>query len=171
MLKNDFSCMVPENFTRLDAELALPKIVVLLGEIVSKAGDIQVYGPMGLSTIKYMLLHVLMHHTAKPTMTELQQQLLRSPANLTQLVDDLEDAGWIRRTASPSDRRVKLIELTKAGRAKIEEAEQRLASSMHELFGSYADEEVVGMMSNLIRFGNDIVTAAGIAENKKREES
>lgn len=154
----------PEKWERGDMEVAIPKTMTSLGEVTIKAGDSAVFGPIGLTTIKYILLHVLSLHRKNPTMTELRKHLLRSPANLTQLVDSLEEAGWIRRTPSPEDRRATQIELTESGHAKIEEAEAELSRRMKIFFEKYSDEDLRTFLNLLSRFGNDMLSLLNLGD-------
>lgn len=50
------------------------------------------------------------------TMGEIASFLHCDPSNVTGIVDNLEEKGMAERRPSPQDRRVKLIELTAAGR-------------------------------------------------------
>jgi DNA-binding MarR family transcriptional regulator len=50
------------------------------------------------------------------TMGEIANFLHCDPSNVTGIVDNLEEKGMAERRPSPEDRRVKLIELTAAGR-------------------------------------------------------
>lgn len=162
MVLKEIDCLLPEGMNRKDAETAIPKLVHGLGEVVTRAGDSSVFGDVGLSTIKYVLLHVLSEHETNPTMTELGKVLQRSPANLTQLVDDLEKQGWIQRLPAPEDRRVKRISLTDKGVAKLAEAEKGFAERMALFFEDYTDDEVTTLLSLLLRFGKDMLATIGI---------
>jgi len=51
------------------------------------------------------------------------------PSTVTHTVDRLEQRGLIGRSADPSDRRVKLVALTEAGRKTVDEVWSRLAES------------------------------------------
>jgi DNA-binding MarR family transcriptional regulator len=51
------------------------------------------------------------------------------PSTVTSTVDKLEQRGLLRRTADPSDRRVKLVELTDRGRSTVDEVWAKLAES------------------------------------------
>ena len=167
----EFECITPSSNNRRDVEAAVPKVIVTLGEVVAKAGDTGVFGELGLTTIKYILLHVLSKHATSPTMTELRKHLLRSPANLTRLVDDLEEEGLIRRVASPNDRRVHQIQLTDAGHTRIHDAEEHLADQMSLFFKDYTTEELTTLLSLLIRVGNDMITILGLEGNFTYSES
>jgi MarR family transcriptional regulator, organic hydroperoxide resistance regulator len=54
-------------------------------------------------------------------------------SNITGITDRLEQRGLVRRTASDYDRRVKLLELTDAGRALREQIAERLAVPPEEI--------------------------------------
>ena len=57
------------------------------------------------------------------SMGDLAAQLLTDAPYVTVIVDDLEGRGLVRRTANPSDRRSKLVEVTPAGRAAARRAD------------------------------------------------
>ena len=62
-------------------------------------------------------------------MRKMSEALLVTPANVTGIVDRLEQKGLIRRTASQGDRRVTIVELTPKGRA----LQERVAKKRGEL--------------------------------------
>lgn len=64
----------------------------------------------------------LMEPDKSVTMSELAQKVFLEPSNLTGVIDKLEARGLAKRGLAPTDRRVKLVSLTRAGatlRAKI----------------------------------------------------
>jgi len=74
-------------------------------------------------------------------MSEFGESLGMSPRNMTVLVDGLAKEGLVRRVNHPHDRRIKLIELTPAGR---EVAEKELGPSQlaaATLFDDFTPEE------------------------------
>ncbi len=64
------------------------------------------------------------------TMTEISRAVVADNAAVTRLVDRLEKAGLVARTADPSDRRVSLIVLTDRGRRETRAA-ARVAGSLN----------------------------------------
>ncbi len=162
MTLKDIMCEFPPGMGRREAVSAIPKLMVSLGEVTAKSGDTAVFKSVDMSTIEYILLHTLIAHETSPTMTELRKKLLRSPANLTKLVDKLESNGWIHRVASVTDRRVNLIKITEAGRVVTAEAEKLLSDRMEEFFESYSDEDITIFLNLLTRFGNDMLSVLGI---------
>lgn len=62
------------------------------------------------------------------------------PTSVTSLVDRLEEQGLVRRVPHPTDRRVKLAELTTAGRELVEAATVRLNRTVFAAPGLTPDE-------------------------------
>ncbi|HEX3146523.1 MAG TPA: MarR family transcriptional regulator [Gemmataceae bacterium] len=66
----------------------------------------------------------------KLTPTQLMQSVMLSSGGMTNRLDRLQDAGWIRRKDDPDDRRGVMIELTAKGRTLIDAAtETRFAEA------------------------------------------
>lgn len=76
-----------------------------------------------------------------------------TPRSTTEVADALEDLGWIRRTADPSDRRATMVSLTSEGR--------RLLRRIEEVRGTAA-ERVLDVLSERDRRTLDrILTTLG----------
>jgi DNA-binding MarR family transcriptional regulator len=95
----------------------------------------------GMTVPRASLLLGLTLKSEPAGMSELGESLGMSPRNMTVLVDGLEKDGLVRRVSHPHDRRVKLVELTQAGR---QVAEQELGPSQlaaAALFDQFTPEE------------------------------
>ena len=82
----------------------------------SLAGGISSFG---LSHTHLGVLEAL-HHLGPLCQTELARRLLRSPANMTAAVDQLEERGLVRRGRGHSDRRRVTVRLTARGRDLVD---------------------------------------------------
>jgi DNA-binding MarR family transcriptional regulator len=79
-------------------------------ELVSRAHD------DGYADLRLPHLHVFGNIDAHGTrLTELAARAGLGPSAMQQIVDDLEQRGYLIRNADPSDRRAKLVSLTPAG--------------------------------------------------------
>jgi DNA-binding MarR family transcriptional regulator len=67
------------------------------------------------------------------SMRELADALGIDPPNATVVVDDLEALGLVRRRPHPTDRRAKLVEATRKGKAMARRAEAILATPPQSL--------------------------------------
>ena len=65
-------------------------------------------------------------------MGELAAMLGMDPPNVTVLVDDLEAQGLVRRRPHPTDRRAKLVEATRKGKALARRPTRSSASRLRE---------------------------------------
>jgi DNA-binding MarR family transcriptional regulator len=121
----------------------------------------QITEPLGLDFCQYPVLSVLRRQGApyRATPSELACTLILSSGAVTNRVDKLEQAGYVRRLPDPNDRRGVIVELTEEGLVTIDraietqvESESRLVSALdederdqlsallHKLLGSLEDE-------------------------------
>jgi DNA-binding MarR family transcriptional regulator len=61
--------------------------------------------------------------------------LLVNRSNVTGLVDRMEQAGWVERTADAEDRRVKRVRMTPAGREVLVRAQKAYFARIEEVMG------------------------------------
>jgi DNA-binding MarR family transcriptional regulator len=80
--------------------------------------------PFGLSLGQFDILATLRRQgpSGRMTPTQLMKSVMLSSGGMTNRLDRLEAAGWIRREADPADRRGVVVGLTPSGRALIEAA-------------------------------------------------
>lgn len=85
-----------------------------------------------------------------------------APRTVTQAIDSLEQNGLVSRSAVPADRRVKLVQITDAGRAMLEQGLPLYDSIVARTFGSLTEEEVAGLNAAILHLG-------GIADELEEE--
>src|SRR5687767_1998703 len=95
----------------------------------------------GMTVPRATLLLGLTLKSEPAGMSELGESLGMSPRNMTVLVDGLEKEGLVRRVSHRHDRRIKLVELTPAGRRVAEQdlGPSQLAAA--SLFDDFTAEE------------------------------
>jgi len=82
---------------------------------------------------------------------EIAQTLHLPPPNVSHLLGDLEEKGWIERRPDPKDRRRLLLELTAEGRRQLEAARRCLAEASARLLEKLAPEERKTLLSLLAK--------------------
>lgn len=96
----------------------------------------------GLTAQQYNVLRILSaSNESMPTLAIASKLVSRAP-DITRMLDKLETSGWIDRVRSPDDRRSVLIEITAAGRKKLEELEEPLAEMHEEQLGHVAAKDL-----------------------------
>ncbi|MGH9118884.1 MAG: MarR family winged helix-turn-helix transcriptional regulator [Acidimicrobiales bacterium] len=86
--------------------------------------------PLGITWAQFRVLRRLVDAGEPMRMSDLAARLDIVPRSATSLVDDLEAAGFVARSAHPTDRRVTLVAPTRRGRKVIESASARRRSAI-----------------------------------------
>ncbi|MFL6241450.1 MAG: MarR family winged helix-turn-helix transcriptional regulator [Acidimicrobiia bacterium] len=109
--------------------------------------------PLGLLFIDYSVLRLLQLAGAPYQMspTELSEVVLRSSGGMTQILDRLESAGLVARSADPSDRRKVVVGLTSDGLQKAERANTSYRRARERLLGALTAEEIAQLDSAVHR--------------------
>jgi DNA-binding MarR family transcriptional regulator len=104
-----------------DADLARRAWRAMSDVVLDHDRKIAVSEALGLSWARVLALRRL---AAQPlTQRALAERLAADPPYVTLMVDDLEERGLVRRMPHPEDRRAKLVELTRSGRAAAARAD------------------------------------------------
>lgn len=105
--------------------------------------------PHGLTFARYEALVLLSFSTrGSLPMRMMGERLQLHPTSITNIVDRLEGDGLVRRLRHPSDRRTTLVEITEAGRAKLDPATAAVTAVDFGLVGLNRTE--AGQLSDLL---------------------
>ncbi|MBN1419309.1 MAG: MarR family transcriptional regulator [Planctomycetes bacterium] len=113
------------------------------------------FAEYGLTDVQFNLLSLL--HRESPgepgeeglSQAQISDMMLVNRANITSLVDRMEKAGLVRRTAHRSDRRYNIIKLAAKGRKLFEEVEPIYIQKVRDVMGSLNARELKEMTSAL----------------------
>jgi DNA-binding MarR family transcriptional regulator len=89
-------------------------------------------------------------------LTELAHRANITPQAMGELIDELEDLGYLTRQPDPTDRRAKLIMLTEDGLAAVEAGRQTivgLEKRITEILGAEGHKELREMLTKLLAEG------------------
>lgn len=116
---------------------------------ILQAGVDEALKPQGLTFARYEAL-VLLSFSRRGSlpMRMMGERLQLHPTSITNIVDRLEADGLARRLPHPNDRRTTLVELTEAGRAKLEVSTAAVTQANFGFLGLDADE--LGDLSRLL---------------------
>jgi len=138
-------------FVRRDHEMVLS--VVFTGTLLAKEGR-RILQPFGLTDAQFNILMLLKYQSeeGKINQTELSRMLFVNRSNVTGLIDRLEKAGFVRRTAAPSDRRTNYIELTEKGGGVLEKACAAYYERIEEIMSALSESDcraLCGMLESI----------------------
>jgi DNA-binding MarR family transcriptional regulator len=100
----------------------------------------EILAPVELTFPRYEVLVVLYFNEDAVPLSYLATALQLHQASITNLVDKLEKQGYLERRPHPTDRRVRLAQITRTGRARTRTAIRRLNSELYSQLGLTPDE-------------------------------
>ena len=113
---------------------------------------------MGLSKVMAQFLGAIGQLPPGPT-NQLAERFGVDPGWVTDNVDRLEAKGYVARRTSPSDRRVKILEMTESGRAMYERLEALMYSPPPDLVALSRED-----LLYLVRIGERLVTPGAVSD-------
>jgi MarR family 2-MHQ and catechol resistance regulon transcriptional repressor len=115
------------------------------------------FAETSLSLTDFMLLEALMHK-GPLTITEIQASALLATGSMTAAVDRLEAKGLIVRTLSKKDRRARVLELTREGKAVISAAFQQHRENLKQWMSVLSADERAGTFASLRKLERQLKT-------------
>jgi DNA-binding MarR family transcriptional regulator len=76
----------------------------------------------------------------------------------------LIEAGYVKRAADPDDRRAAVLHVTRAGRAALKRAHERIVRAFEEALTEWSDEDVLALTKLTERLRADYERAVNAAE-------
>ncbi|MBZ0265379.1 MarR family transcriptional regulator [bacterium] len=105
---------------------------------------------LGVNVSEGVVLHVLWKK-GPASLATLAKAMRHAHPSVLRNIDSLEDQGYVHRVQHPEDRRVKLVELTDAGRSLIPNINEAIASVHEDARLGFSDEEVQQLINSLHR--------------------
>lgn len=96
----------------------------------------------GSITISQTEALVVIYHDGPITQKKLAAQMQLTPGSITQLVEQLERLGFVKRSASTSDRRVTHVAITETGTAEVMRIKARKEDLFKNVYQDMTIEEV-----------------------------
>jgi len=110
------------------------------------------FGPFGLTDVQFNLMGLLHYESGKEgglSQAQISDMMLVNRANITSLVDRMENAGLVTRTAHSKDRRFNIIKLTSKGKKLFTKVEPHYIEQVHKVMASLDESELKKLMAML----------------------
>lgn len=132
---------------------AVPRIYRLIHDVYLflSASDRHVFQSFGLTTTQYSML-MLIDETEGMQLVTLAERILVARSTVTRMVDQLEDAGIVRRIDDPADRRAQRVLLTQQGlqlRKRVYEAHVQVLDERLHALDDGEDDELIRLLSKV----------------------
>src|ERR1700756_5112859 len=139
---------------RSQSRTTAPKLWIVLARAQRAVASYveQCIAAEGLCLSDFMVLEVLLHKGSM-TISEIAQKVLLANASMTSAVDRLEQKSLVSRETSPKDRRVRIVTLTKEGRAFISELYERHVVDLEMITEVLTEREQVQLRTLLKKLG------------------
>ena len=114
----------------------------------------------GLGESDFRVLEILLHKGAQPV-NVIGPKVNLTPGSISVAVDRLHGRGLVSRVEDPGDRRVRIVDLTPAGRELIVPVFRRRAAVLEEVFAVLRPEERVQLERLLKAVGRNAESLSG----------
>ena len=134
-------------------------VLVQAVQAVSKLIQADLQGT-GLGESDFRVLEILLHKGAQPV-NVIGPKVNLTPGSISVAVDRLHGRGLVSRIEDPGDRRVRIVDLTPAGRELIVPVFRRRAAVLEEVFAVLRQEERVQLERLLKTVGRHAESLSG----------
>jgi DNA-binding MarR family transcriptional regulator len=124
----------------VDTTFELAELLIYAARRLRRGSTAQL-APLGLTNAQARVLAIVATAGRPLRMAEIAARLEVVPRSVTTMVDGVEAAGLIVRSADPDDRRSVLVNLTARGHALLESLERARRVTAENVFGRLADHE------------------------------
>lgn len=98
---------------------------------------------------------IILNETGKITQRELTERMGIQPGSASEVIAKLEEAGYVTRTPSETDRRTADIELTQEGKMSAQEATEQRNKRHEEMFSCLSEDEKNSLLLLLEKVNKD----------------
>ncbi len=147
-------------------------LLLSIGGLMEQVSNRQIFKQFDLSNAQYEVLQLLADRSGPMNLSDLSRLLVVSNANVTGLIDRMEAQGLVKRKTKAADGRVRLIEITAAGRTKFKQAHAAQADGINEYLQTFSDDDIRNILKPLeILYMRAEAAATGIYKLRCNPES
>jgi MarR family 2-MHQ and catechol resistance regulon transcriptional repressor len=119
--------------------------------LLKKRAD-ELFRASGLTDVQYNVMALLTYQAGEEgglSQAQLSNMMLVNRANITTLIDRMEKAGLVARTAHSEDRRFNIIKLTTKGKKLFEKVEPHYFEQIRQVMSGATESEQKKLMAIL----------------------
>lgn len=127
----------------------------------------------GVVFVRERVLVVLANRDEGLRQKEIAEEIRVNPSSMSELIDKLENDGYVERTLDPSDKRATRIVLTEKGRVRAHELEDGRNERLNKMFRSLTEDEkgeLVRLLDKLMDKGNHLSGKENLLEKRDISE-
>ena len=117
------------------------------------------FADYGITDVQFNVLELLLYQTEENeglTQADLSRMMLVNRANITSLVDRMEKANLVVRTAVPGDRRFNAVRLTARGKQVLLDVEEKYVGEVARIMSPLSSKEMDQLRNMLERVRDNL---------------
>jgi len=117
------------------------------------------FSDYGITDVQFNVMELLLYQTDANeglTQAELSRMMLVNRANITSLIDRMEKANLVVRTAVPDDRRYNAVRLTARGKKVLLDVEEKYAEEVTRIMNPLSNDEMDRLRGMLERIRENL---------------
>ncbi len=150
---------VPTRMERAEVEQKAYNSIIATSKVVRHAG-LKLFADEGITDSQFLAL-VLLANNGPMLMRKMSDEMLVTPANVTGIMDRLEEKRLVRRTPGKGDRRATVIEITPDGKSLYERVAIKKAEMLQKALATFTKDELMTLHSLLERFQGETSRSSG----------
>jgi DNA-binding MarR family transcriptional regulator len=133
---------------------------IITASKVMKHAGLRLFADEGITDSQFLALSLLAND-GHMLMRKMSDEMLVTPANVTGIVDHLEEKRLVRRTPVKGDRRATVIQITPEGEALYERVAKKKADLVRKTLSTFTKDERITLHSLLERFQMEMSRSLG----------
>jgi DNA-binding MarR family transcriptional regulator len=121
---------------------------------------LRLFVEQGITEPQFQALMLLVENGSM-LMRKMSDEMLVTPANVTGIMDRLEEKSLVRRTAGKGDRRATIIEITPEGKALYERVAIKKAEMLQKALATFSKDELMTLNNLLEKFQGKMSLSIG----------
>jgi DNA-binding MarR family transcriptional regulator len=133
--------------------------IIATSKVIRRVG-LGLFTEEGITESQFQALWLLVEN-GPMLMRKMSDEMLVTPANITGIMDRLEEKSLVRRTSVKGDRRATIIEITPKGRALCERVAIKKADMLQKALATFTKDELITLYSLLEKFQREMSRSIG----------
>ena len=127
---------------------------------VIRHATLGLFAEEGITEPQFQALMLLVEN-GPMLMRKMSDEMLVTPANVTGIMDRLEEKDLVRRTSGNEDRRATIIEITPDGKALYERVAIKKAEMLQKALATFTKDELMTLNGLLEKFQREMSRSIG----------
>jgi DNA-binding MarR family transcriptional regulator len=152
-------CAVPTRTRAAASDQEAYNVIIATSKVIRHVAQ-GLFAGEGITEPQFLALLLLMEN-GPMVMRNMSDEMLVTPANVTGIVDRLEEKRLVRRASVKGDRRATIIEITAEGKALYERVAVKKAAMVGKALATFTSDELMTLHGLLERFQSEMSRSIG----------